>query len=53
MRPYLHGICWVTSNGSEFIGEAWAYQLWFNYKRKNKWRGRKPPLEIFQEVPHG
>ena len=29
------------------------YQLWFNYKRKNRWRGRKPPLEIFQEVPHG
>ena len=40
-------------DGGEFIGKAWAYQLWFNYKRKNRWRGRKTPLEIFQEVPHG
>ncbi len=30
----------------EFMGKAWAYQLWFNYKRK-------VPLEIFEEVPHG
>jgi len=40
-------------DGGEFIGKAWAYQLWFNYKRKNRWRGRKAPLEIFEEVPHG
>jgi len=40
-------------DGGEFIGKAWAYQLWFNYKRKNRWRGRRTPLEIFPEVPHG
>ncbi len=36
----------------EFMGKAWAYQLWFNYKRKNRNRGRKTPLEIFGELPH-
>ena len=35
-----------------FMGKAWAYQLWFNYKRKNRNRDRKTPLEIFGELPH-
>ena len=39
-------------DGGEFMGKAWAYQLWFNYKRKNRNRGRKTPLEIFEEIPH-
>jgi len=40
-------------DGGEFMGKAWAYQLWFNYRRENRWRGRRTPLEIFQQVPDG
>jgi len=30
----------------EFKAKAYAYQLYFNYKRKNRWRGRMSPYEI-------
>ena len=36
-------------NGIDFMGKSYAYQLFFNYVRKNRNRGRKAPVEILQE----
>ena len=33
----------------EFLGKAYAYQLYFNYIRKNRYRDNKSPLEILRE----
>lgn len=33
----------------EFLGKAYAYQLYFNYFRGNRWRDDKAPLEILKE----
>ena len=35
---------------TEFLAKAYAYSLYFNYKRKNRWRGRKAPVEILKET---
>jgi transposase len=32
----------------EFLGKATTYQLYFNFQRKNRWKGRKPPWELLQ-----
>ncbi len=36
-------------NGVEFLGKAYAYQLFFNYERKNRGRGRRAPVDILKE----
>jgi transposase len=37
------------SNQIEFLGKAYAYQLYFNYIRKNRYRDNKSPAEILRE----
>ena len=40
-------------NGVEFLGKAYAYQLYFNYIRKNRYRDDRSPVEILRErFPH-
>ena len=36
-------------NEAEFLGKAYAYQLYFNYIRKNRYRENKSPVEILRE----
>ncbi len=36
-------------NEIEFLGKAYAYQLYFNYIRKNRYRDNKAPVEILRE----
>ena len=36
-------------NEIEFLGKAYAYQLYFNYIRKNRYRDNKAPVEILKE----
>lgn len=36
-------------NEIEFLGKAYAYQLYFNYIRKNRYRDNKSPVEILKE----
>jgi transposase len=36
-------------NLDEFIAKAYAYELYFNFKRKNRYRGSKTPIEILKE----
>jgi hypothetical protein len=33
----------------EFKAKAYAYGLYFNFKRKNRYKGRKTPVEIPEE----
>lgn len=37
------------ANGIDFLGKAYAYQLFFNYLRKNRYREHKSPVEILRE----
>jgi len=37
------------SCSDHFLGKAWAYQIYFNYFRKNRWRDNKAPAEIVRE----
>ena len=34
---------------TEFLGKAYAYQLYFNYMRNNRYRENKSPVEILKE----
>lgn len=34
----------------EFMAKAYAYCLYFNYRRKNRWRGCKTPVELLKEL---
>ena len=36
-------------NPTEFLGKTYAYQLYFNYIRKNRYRDNKSPLDILRE----
>jgi len=36
-------------NEVEFLGKAYAYQLYFNYLRKNRYRDNKSPVELLRE----
>ena len=36
-------------NKTEFLGKTYAYQLYFNYIRRNRYRNNKSPLEILRE----
>lgn len=41
------------ANPVEFLGKAYAYQLYFNYARENRWRDNKSPLQLLRErSPH-
>ena len=41
------------ANPTEFLGKSYAYQLYFNYLRKNRYRENKSPVEILKErFPH-
>jgi hypothetical protein len=33
----------------DFLAKAYAYELFFNYGRKNRWRDNKTPVEILRE----
>ena len=38
---------------TEFLGKAYAYLLYFNYIRENRWRDNKSPLQLLKEkAPH-
>jgi transposase len=39
-------------NGQEFLAKAYSYQLYFNYKRKNRWRDRMSPIDILRSEKH-
>ena len=39
----------VYANQEEFLGKAYAYQLFFNYERKNRNRENKAPVQILRE----
>jgi len=36
-------------NPAEFLGKAYAYLLYFNYIRENRWRDNKSPLQLLRE----
>lgn len=36
-------------NRKEFLGKAYAYQLYFNFKRKNSGKDDKPPVTLLKE----
>ena len=35
---------------AEFLAKSYAYELYFNFKRKNRYRRRKTPIEILGET---
>jgi len=37
-------------NQDEFLAKAYAYQLYFDFKRKNRYKGNKTPVEILKET---
>jgi len=37
------------ANEAEFMGKSYAYQLYFNYVRKNRYRGKVSPLDELEE----
>lgn len=37
------------ANEAQFLGKAYAYQLFFNYIRKNRYRDKKAPIDILKE----
>jgi len=37
----------------EFLAKSYAYQLFFNYARKNRWRDNKSPVDILREKMPG
>ena len=41
--------CETYENQTQFSGKAYAYQLYFNYVRKNRYRENKAPVEILRE----
>lgn len=36
-------------NKTEFLAKAYAYQLYFNFRRKNRYKGGKTPVDILKE----
>jgi len=46
-------MCETFDSEEDFLAKAYAYQLFFNYERKNQWRDDKAPVEILREkMPH-
>jgi transposase InsO family protein len=42
-------MCEPFEDREDFLAKAYAYQLFFNYGRKNRWRDRKTPVELLRE----
>jgi len=42
-------MCETFDSEEDFLAKAYAYQLFFNYERKNSWRDDKTPVEILRE----
>ena len=42
-------MCETFDSEEDFLAKAYAYQLFFNYERKNSWRDDKTPREILRE----
>ncbi len=42
-------MCESFSSEEGFLAKSYAYQLFFNYERKNSWRDDKTPVEILHE----
>jgi len=42
-------MCEPFEDREDFLAKAYAYQLFFNYGRKNRWRDNKTPLELLRE----
>ena len=42
-------MCETFTSEEDFLAKAYAYQLFFNYERKNSWRDDKTPVEILRE----
>lgn len=42
-------MCETFDSEEDFLAKAYAYQLFFNYERKNRWREDKTPVEILRE----
>ncbi|MCX7785946.1 MAG: hypothetical protein N2201_07000 [candidate division WOR-3 bacterium] len=35
---------------AEFMAKAYGYCLYFNYRRKNRWKGWKAPVQLLREI---
>ena len=42
--------CELYRDATQFYAKAYAYQLYFNYERKNMWRNKKSPVIINTEL---
>ena len=42
-------MCESFEDREDFLAKAYAYQLFFNYARKNRWRDNKTPVELLRE----
>lgn len=42
-------MCEPFEDREDFLAKAYAYQLFFNYARKNRWRENKTPVELLRE----
>lgn len=42
-------MCETFDSEEDFLAKAYAYQLFFNYERKNSWRDDKTPVGILRE----
>ncbi len=42
-------MCESFTSEEDFLAKSYAYQLFFNYERKNSWREDKTPVEILRE----
>ena len=42
-------MCEPFEDRGDFLAKAYAYQLFFNYGRKNRWRDNRTPAEILRE----
>ena len=42
-------MCETFHSEEDFLAKSYAYQLFFNYERKNSWRDNQTPVEIMRE----
>lgn len=42
-------MCESFSSEEDFMAKSYAYQIFFNYERKNSWREDKTPLDILRD----
>lgn len=46
-------MCETFGGDDEFLAKSYAYQLFFSYERKNRWRDNKTPIEILRKKMPG